>query len=291
MTESKNILITGASTGIGYEAARAFLKRGYTVYGSVRTQVDADRLSSELSSAFKPLIFDVTDDTAIDRAAQKLEAELGDSGLACLVNNAGVAIAGPILHVPMERIRHQFAVNVVGLIKVTQAFAPLLGARKNHRSQPGKILNISSISGKMGMPFIGAYVSSKHALEGLSESMRRELQLYGIDVIVIGPGPVKTPIWGKSDEKEMAPYLETDFGPALLKFQNEFVKKAVQEGFTGEYLGEKIFEIFATKNPKARYSLVPHSFKNAFLPSLLPARLLDKLVGKALGLLPKSKIV
>ena len=137
MNKSKNILITGASTGIGYDLCKTFIQARYSVYGSVRKQKDADRLLNDFGDNFHSLIFDVTDHPAIDRAADELAAELGKDGLGGLINNAGIAIGGPFAHIPIEDYRHQFEVNVIGLVKVSQAFLPLLGSRKGHQSTVG----------------------------------------------------------------------------------------------------------------------------------------------------------
>src|SRR5919202_51773 len=165
---SKTILITGVSTGIGYGAARQFIQRSYTVFGSVRAQADADRLQAELGDQFVPLLFDVTDTEAVASAVQLVTERLTDSGLGGLINNAGIAIGGPLQYQPIDVIRQHFEVNVLGLIQVTQAFLPLLGARDNHPVRPGRIQNISSVNGQIAIPFMGAYVGSKHAVEGMS---------------------------------------------------------------------------------------------------------------------------
>lgn len=286
MDKSKNILITGASTGIGYDLAKVFVKNGYTVYGSVRKKEDAERLENDLGEHFKSLIFDVTDHASVDKAAEDLTKKLGEEGLSGLINNAGVAIGGPLMDVDIEEYRYQFEVNVIGLVKVTQAFLPFLGARKEHRNTPGRIIQISSVAGKTAMPFLSPYVGSKHAVEGISTSLRRELQLFGIDVIVIGPGPIKTPIWNKGlDSSEQLKYQNSPFLPSLQIFQNVFVKSAVENGWTSEKATNIIFKIFEKNNPKARYALVPQRFKNWTLMKIIPPRVLDRLVGKKLGLL------
>ncbi|GAB3035383.1 SDR family NAD(P)-dependent oxidoreductase [Spirosoma pulveris] len=269
---SKNILITGVSTGIGYGAARHFIGRGYTVFGSVRTQPDAHRLQAELGERFVPLLFDVTDAAAVTEAARSLTERLAGSGLGGLINNAGIAIGGPLQDQPMATIRQHFEVNVLGLIQVTQAFLPLLGARNNHPVQPGRIQNISSVNGQVAIPFMGAYVGSKHAVEGLSHSLRREVRLFGIKVIIVGPGAVKTPIWGKGTD--MSPYADTPYFPAMKRFLKQ-VEAAENRGFSIEYLGERIVDIHETPSPRIRYALVPGKLVGWIIPRLLPARALD----------------
>lgn len=286
MTKSKNILITGVSSGIGYDLAKVFVKNGYTVFGSLRKQKDAERLVNSLGDQFKPLIFDVTDHAAIDASARFLQQEIGDEGLGGLINNAGVAIGGPLLDVDIEEYRYQFEVNVIGLVKVTQAFAPLLGARENHEVEPGRIIQISSVAGKTAMPFLSPYVGSKHAVEGISVSLRRELQLFGIDVIVIGPGPIQTPIWQKgAGKKEENKFQNSPFFPALQVFQNVHIRSAVKKGWTSQKASYIIFDIFKKNKPKTRYGLIPQRFMSYTLPKLIPNRLLDRIVGKKLGLL------
>ena len=189
----KSVVVTGVSTGIGHAAAKVLAQKGFHVFGSVRKEADAERLKKELGDRFTPLIFDVTDEAAIRRAAEEVRAALKGETLAGLVNNAGIAVSGPLIEVDPDDFRKQMDVNVTGPFLVTQAFAPLLGTDKSLKGEPGRIVNISSVGGIRAMPFIGPYAASKFAIEGFSEALRRELMLFGIRVVVIGPGPVKTP--------------------------------------------------------------------------------------------------
>ena len=283
---SKHILITGVSTGIGYGAAKQFIQHGYSVFGSVRTQADANRLQTELGESFTPLLFDVTDAEAIDQAARFLTDKLAGSGLGALINNAGIAIGGPIQDQPIDVFRQHFEVNVLGLVRVTQAFLPLLGAREGHPVEPGRIQNISSVNGQVAIPFMGAYVGSKHAVEGLSHSLRRELALFGIKVIIVGPGAVKTPIWGKGTD--ISRYQNTPYYPAMQWFLKQ-VESAEARGLSIDYLGRRMVEIHETPRPRVRYALVPNKLVGWTLPRLLPARAVDWLLGRVSGLkLPKS---
>lgn len=277
---SKNILITGVSTGIGYGAANSFLQRGYSVFGSVRTEEDAARLQAEWGSSFIPLLFDVTDTNAIHIAATYLTEKLAGSGLGGLINNAGIAIGGPLQYQPMAVFRQHFEVNVLGLMQVTQAFLPLLGAQDNHPVQPGRIQNISSVNGQVAIPFMGAYVGSKHAVEGLSHSLRRELSLFGIRVIIVGPGAVKTPIWRKGTD--ISPYQNTLYYPAMQWFRKQVASSEAQ-GFSVDYLGQRLVDIHETKRPAIRYALVPNKVTGWLLPQL-PNRLVDWILGRASGL-------
>ena len=273
---SKNILITGVSTGIGYGAARQFIQRGYTVFGSVRTQADADRLQAEFGDHFVPLLFDVTDADAVQASARLLTERLVGTGLGGLINNAGIALGGPLQYQPLPTIRQQFDVNVFGLLQVTQAFLPLLGAQDNHPVQPGRILNISSVNGQVAIPFMGAYVGTKHALEGLSHSLRRELAPFGIRVVIVGPGAVKTPIWGKGTD--ISPYKNTSYFPAMQRFMKR-VEAAEANGLSIDDLGERMVAIYETGRPHIRYALVPNKLLN-WTMRLLPHRALDWIMGR-----------
>lgn len=285
-TKSKNILITGASTGIGYDLTKVFLAKGYKVYGSVRKQSDAERLRNELGDAYRPLIFDVTDHDAIDIAANSLLEEIRNEGLGGLINNAGIAVGGPLMELTIDDYRKQFEVNVFGLIKVTQAFLPLLGARSQHQQLPGKIIQISSIAGDFGMPFMSAYASSKHAVEGISESLRKELLLFGIDVVVIQPGPIKTPIWEKgiSDGGEDR-FKGSVYASSLEAFQNLIQNDTVKHALEPEDVAKRIVAVFEKSNPKIRYAFVPQKLKTWILPRMLPQRLVDKVIAKKIKLI------
>ncbi|MBD2463135.1 SDR family oxidoreductase [Oscillatoria sp. FACHB-1407] len=279
------VLITGASSGIGYGAAKEFVSQGYHVFGSVRQDRDAQQLSHEMGTNFVPLCFDVTDANAIQQAADKVASMLEGKGLAGLINNAGIATSGPLIHQPLDEIRWQFEVNVIGLIAVTQAFLPLLKAQTS-RANPGRIINISSTGGKIAAPFIGAYAGSKHAVEGISHSLRRELQLHGIDVIIVAPGAVNTPIWDKESAQDVSRYTATEYAESIRAFQQYFVAQGKQ-GYSSEVVGRFIRRVFETPNPKSRYTIVRNPISNWILPALLPDRWLDKLIGRNVGLLPK----
>ena len=280
----KNIIITGASTGIGYATTKACINKGYRVLGSVRKQKDADRLSTKFGSAFIPLIFDVTNEQAIKKAADKAKEVLGGEAVHTLVNNAGIAIGGPMMHVPLSDLRRQLEVNVIGLVATTQAFLPLLGAQKDYPHTPGRIINISSVAGKLTNPFMGPYCASKHAVEAISDALRIELQLYGIDVVVVGPGVVKTPIWSKADDFDLSKYEQTDFAAAGARVK-KFMLKLSNIGFEQEDFGQMMLKIIETKQAKARYPLVHGKFKNWTLPRMIPTRTLNRIIGKKLGFL------
>jgi NAD(P)-dependent dehydrogenase (short-subunit alcohol dehydrogenase family) len=283
----KAILVTGASSGIGYGVVKEFAACGYQVFGSVRKEDDARRLTREIGSNFTPLLFDVTDSKALQNATQQVAQMVGRNGLVGLVNNAGIATSGPLIYQPIDEIRWQFEVNVIAPIALIQAFLPLLQARRSSTSRPSRIINISSVGGKIAAPFIGAYVGSKHAIEGISHSLRRELQLHDIDVVIVAPGAVNTPIWDKESAQDMSRYTTTEYAKPLQAFQR-YITGLGKAGYSSEYVARLIRRVFELQKPKARYAIVPNPIFNWILPLAMPDRWLDKTIGRNLGLLPKQ---
>ncbi|GAK44947.1 short-chain dehydrogenase/reductase SDR [Tepidicaulis marinus] len=284
----KSVVITGVSTGIGRGATRVLTQKGFHVFGSVRKEADAEALKAEFGDKVTPLIFDVCDEAAIRRAADQVRAALKGETLAGLVNNAGIAVSGPLLELDVEEMRRQMEINVTGPFLVTQAFAPLLGADPTLKGAPGRIVNISSAAGVRAMPFLGPYSASKFAIEGYSEALRREMMLFGIDVVIIGPGPVKTAIWDKAEEIDITPYSNSPYLPILQKFQKMFIGQG-RNGLSAEKLGALIHEALTTPKPKTRYAAVKGRFVEKLVTALLPRRALDKLIAKQLGLTPAAK--
>jgi NAD(P)-dependent dehydrogenase (short-subunit alcohol dehydrogenase family) len=269
--KSKFILITGTSTGLGYGIAKELINRGYSVFGSVRKQEDGDRVKSELGDQFIPLIFDVTDQPAIDKAVETVKARLNGQGLGALINNSGISVSGPIEHLDIERVKQNFDVNVLGIFRVTKAFLHLLGTQLNHPSAPGRILNMSSIAGKMAPPYMAPYVGSKHAVEGVSHCLRRELLPFGIEVVIIGPGAVQTPIWDKGNLDE---YKTTRYIKWMARFFGYFVSRGKQ-GIPLDVFSNRVADILETEKPKTRYTIIKSKFKRWTLPLMLPDRLVD----------------
>jgi len=280
----KSVVVTGASTGIGWATAKLLLDRGFRVFGSVRKQADADRLRAEFGANFTPLLFDVTDEAAVLAAAREVRAALNGEKLAGLVNNAGIAVAGPVLGLAADEFRRQMDVNVIGPIIATQAFAPLLGADRSLKGPPGRIVMISSVAGKNGNPLTSAYSASKHAIEGFSEGLRRELMLFGIDVIIVAPGAVKTPIWSKAEELDISPYKNSPYFAAL-QGMRKFMLQLGEMGLPAEKIAERIFEALTSASPKVRYQIVPDPMRH-FMVAVLPKRMVDKIIAKRVGLMP-----
>jgi NAD(P)-dependent dehydrogenase (short-subunit alcohol dehydrogenase family) len=200
-----------------------------------------------------------------------------------LVNNAGIAVPGSLMHLPTDDFRHQLEVNLVGVLIVTKAFLPLLGADRSLHGDPGRIINISSVGGKAGGPFLGAYVASKHGLEGFSESLRRELMLYGIDVIIVGPGSVATPIWDKAEQVDITKYAGADYVEAARRLQQYMVRNG-RNGLPAEKVGEVVWQALTTPKPRVRYAVVTGNPIRRLIQTLLPKRLIDRFIARNLGL-------
>jgi len=282
----KKIVLTGVSSGIGYSTAKILCNSGYLVYGSVRKEADAKKTKDDFGENFTPLIFDVTNTKSIQENAELVKNELKPGEvLSGLVNNAGVAMGGPVSLIDTDIFRKQFEVNFFGLIEVTKTFLPMLGAVKNSTVQ-GKIINISSVAGRNANPFVAPYSASKFAVEGFSDALRRELLLYGVDVILVEPGPIKTAIWDKVPDQENNEFTGTDYEPALRKFYTFFIEMG-KKGLDADIIGNKVKDILQNPSSKTRYVITPNRFAHFTLPNLLPDRMFDKLIGKNLGLLKK----
>src|ERR1700724_1482306 len=267
----KKVVITGVSTGIGYASVTVLLQRGFRVFGSVRTSEDAGRLQKEFGHLFVPLLFDVTDESAVRAEAARVSQMLGTDTLDGLVNNAGIEVAGPLAHLTTDQFRHQLEVNLLGPFVVTKAFLPLLGTDPARKGSPGRIVNISSTSARIAGPFSGAYAASKFGLEGYSESLRRELILFGIDVVIIRPGAIVTPIWQKSNTGLTERFGETPFREALARFE-QYAAKEGATGFPAAVIGNAVYHALTAKNPKATYAVVPNRLTNWIIPQLIPMR-------------------
>src|SRR6202044_4272377 len=203
MANSKDVVVTGVSTGIGWGTTKVLVSKGFRVFGSVRKQADADRLEKEFGEGFVPLIMDVTDAGAVHQAAQKVGSMIGDKNLVGLVNNAGIVVSGPLLYLRPSEYRRQLEVNMVSPLVVIQAFASLLGTDKKRQGPAGRIVNITSSGAKVPIPLLGAYSASKCGLEGMSDVLRLELILFGIDLIMIEPGFFNTTMYDKAEKEAL----------------------------------------------------------------------------------------
>jgi NAD(P)-dependent dehydrogenase (short-subunit alcohol dehydrogenase family) len=277
MTESsrRSVLVTGASTGIGRATALYLEARGFSVFASVRREEDARGLGGAT-----PVILDVTDGKSIRAASESVGRALGNEGLSGLVNNAGIAISGPLEFLEMSEIRRQFEVNLFGQIAVTQAFLPLL-----RRAKGGRIVNMSSISGRIAAPFLGPYSMSKFALESFSDALRRELDPFGISVSVVEPGAIQTPIWEKGVEssKEWVarmPAQALELYGERIEFLRNRALKMNETGAGAETVAEAVHDALVSERPRTRYLVGSDAKLTAKLAWLLPDRALDRLLRK-----------
>ena len=274
---NKSILITGCSTGIGAALVLEYLKQGFIVFGSIRDKKMEPLLKKKYGNNFIPLVFDVTNYSQISKAYKKVKLKLRGANLGILINNAGIAQLGPVEHISSEEFDLHLRTMVLGAFNCVQIFLPLLGTE--NRLTPGKVINISSGGGSIGQPFMASYCSSKHALEGFSESLRRELLIYGIKVIIIAPRAFKTAIWEKSNvDKRASDFRKTEYSQAFNKFTG-FIKDASREGQDVKVLARKIYKISTLTKPKVKYSMGPSGLQ-FFLIRTLPKKLIDKILGK-----------
>lgn len=282
-TAQPTAVITGASTGIGRATVKVLTNNGFHVFAGVRKQADADALKTEFGDAVTPLIMDVVDAAALARGAEAVRTALGGRTLTGLFCNAGVGAGGPVLHQPIEEWEQVFDVNVIGVVKTVQAFGPLLGADPDLKGAPGRIVMTSSVGGELGAPFLAPYTASKHAVEGLAKSLRRELLLYSIDVIVVGPGAVVTPIWDKAEQIDEERYANTGYFQIMKGFQEYFITHG-RKGYPPEKVGEVVLTALTAPKPKARYAVVKGRLENWSIPRRLPTRWLDAIMASRLGL-------
>lgn len=281
-------VITGASTGIGLATAAHLAERGWRLFGNVRTEAAADRLAGALGPAVTPLIFDLRDGEAIRTAAGQVGDLLQGRRLDALINNAGIAHFGPLAVQPIDDWQAQLDVNLTGTLRVVQAFLPLLGSAPGRTGPPGRIVNISSVSGRVTLPFTSGYAASKHGLEALSDAMRRELAIYGIRTVVIQPGAVRTPIWSKIDRPEDARLAGSDFEGLYARFKAAFAA-AGEAALPPERFAALIHKVLTIRDPRPRYALMRGRLIHWTLPRLIGDRALDRLLIRALGLAPRSR--
>lgn len=280
MSEVKTAVITGVSTGIGFSTAKVLLANGFRVFGSVRRQKDADRVVAELGDGFEALLFDVTNEAAVHAGANLVREKLAGNTLTGLVNNAGIGIGGPLLHLPVDEFRTQLEVNLTGVLISTQAFAPLLGADRTLNGGPGRIANMGSVGGRNAYPFMAPYHTSKFGLEGFNESLRRELMLYDIKVALIAPASIATPIWDKAEHYDFSAYTDTEYGGIL----DDFVEQMVAiggAGLPGERVGEVVLHALTAPKPKIRYVIAGRPWE-VFLTEKLPRRWVDRIIARRL---------
>jgi NAD(P)-dependent dehydrogenase (short-subunit alcohol dehydrogenase family) len=270
----KNVLVTGTSTGIGHSTALELARRGWRVFAGVRKEADGDALKREAEGEVHIVLLDVADEASIDSAAALLAEQTGGK-LHGLVNNAGVYLGGPLELMRPEEIRKTLDVNVTGLLLLTRACLPLL------RAAQGRIVNISSISGLIAMPGVSVYAASKHAVEAVTDALRVELQPFGIKVVAVEPGGVKTPIWDKGAKRDAA--AREDRGTAETRELYAPIVRLLEKlnakpgGLPPEALAEVVTEALESAKPKNRY-LVGKDAKALKMLTRLPDGLRDKAI-------------
>ena len=282
-TKPRSVVITGASTGIGAACARRLDAEGFRVFAGVRKEADGEALRAKTSERLTPILVDVTEETQIDRAAAQVAETVGEDGLQGLVNNAGIAVAGPLEFVPVSELRRQLEVNVLGVVAVTQAFLPML------RQGRGRVVNMGSVSGRLAMPFLGPYAASKFALEALSDALRPELRAWGIKVALIEPGVIATPLWQKSKDagetlsEQMPEECHRLYGAALDKLRAT-VNRMEKIGVPADKVADVVLHALTARRPKTRYLVGGGARLQTHLGGLLPDRMRDWLVLRAMGI-------
>lgn len=277
MRELPSVLITGASTGIGATCARILDQLGYRVFAGVRKSSDGDRLRDGASERLQPILLDVTSAADIARAVESITAAVGDGGLSGVINNAGIAVGGPLEYIGADDLRRQFEVNVVGLHAVTVACLPLV------RRSRGRIIHVGSIAGLIASPFAGPYSASKHAVEALADSLRLELAPEQIHVALIEPGQIRTPIWDKG-RGEFATLKERMPEPGLARYQSRLnvlkwiVERAPRHASEPEQVAAAVLHALEAETPRTRYVVGRDARFRLWLTRLLPTRLMDAVV-------------
>ncbi|MFI1739948.1 SDR family NAD(P)-dependent oxidoreductase [Streptomyces sioyaensis] len=285
------VLVTGASSGLGEATALALADAGFTVYAGVRSAAAAQRIARR-SRAIRPLSLDVTSTESVAAACKEVRERMDGAGLHGLVNNAGICVSAPLECVPLDDLRAELEVNLIGTVAVIQAFLPLLRTRSAATppgNSAGRIVNISSGIGRVAAPFLGPYAASQFAKEGVSDALRRELALLSVSVSVVEPGAVMTPIWSKVAEVarralDSAPAEVADCYRARFE---QFV--ALNEGRAKasrtrpEDIARAVGHAMTARRPRTRYRVGPDAWGAAVAARLLPDRALDSVIRRQLA--------
>jgi NAD(P)-dependent dehydrogenase (short-subunit alcohol dehydrogenase family) len=274
------VVITGSSTGIGRACALRLDRAGFRVFAGVRRQEDGEALRSEASPRLEPLILDVVERGQIDAAAERLREATGGR-VAGLVNNAGVVVPGAVEAVPLDDLRHQLEVNVVGQVAVTQAFLGMIRAAR------GRVAFMSSVGGRGGLPFLSAYNASKAAISSVADSLRQEMRPFGVEVSIVEPGAIATPFWGKGEEQ--APQIKRAMSDELVRAYGERIDqvqalsaKTAARAQSPDTVAEAVEHALTAARPKARYLVGLDAKVQGRAMWLLPSRLFDRVVAREL---------
>lgn len=277
------VLITGASTGIGRTTAQHLDSLGFNVFAGVRKQADADSLRAQASERLTPVIIDVTDEASIESAVAEVKSAVGERGLVGLFNNAGIGVGGPLEFVPVEELRRQMEVNLIGQVAVTQVCLPLL------RAGQGRIVFTGSIGGRVASPMLGPYSASKFALEAVTDSLRLELQPWDIWVSILEPGMIATDIWekGTTDISEARERLGEDgerlYGDALNSYEKRFMDRGARDGIPPEKVAKAVEHALTAKRPRTRYLVGADAKIMARAKRLLSDRAFGRIAARMLG--------
>jgi NAD(P)-dependent dehydrogenase (short-subunit alcohol dehydrogenase family) len=279
--EASNVVVTGASTGIGAACAQHLDQRGFRVFATVRSQPDADRVAALGSSRLEPLFLDVTDPESIEAAVRSVDSALSGAPLAGLVNNAGVSVDVPLECVEIGALRRQLEVNAIAPVAVTQGFLPLL------RRAQGRVVNVSSINGRVASPFSGPYCMSKFALEAFTDCLRQELADWGMHVAAVEPGAIDTPIWEKgraadwsSEATARALELYGEGYRAFRRFEEQNAVGAV----SCDAVSQAILHALTARRPRTRYLIGRDARLYGGLARIFPDRVVDWITRKVMGL-------
>jgi len=279
----KSALITGASTGIGRATALRLDGEGWRVFAGVRRKEDGVSLQTVASKRLAPVQLDVTEPEQIAAAIERIGSQVDPAGLDGLVNNAGVAVMGPLETLPIEDFRRQIEVNLTAQVAVTQAALPLI------RTSRGRVVFVSSIGGRTALPFGGPYHASKFGIEAVTDCLRQELRPWGIEVAAIEPGSIDTPIWERGESAAdaiaaRAPRSQQElYGEAIENFRGA-VRRTAERGIAPEKVAAAISHALSARRPRARYLVGADARGQALAWSLLPTRLRDRLVARTMGL-------
>jgi NAD(P)-dependent dehydrogenase (short-subunit alcohol dehydrogenase family) len=277
----KSVVITGASTGIGRASALRMNSEGWRVFAGVRREEDAMALREAGSERLVPLMLDITDSGQIAAAVEQVEEAVGDAGLDGLVNNAGIGVFGPLETLPIDDLRRQIEVNLIAQVAVTQAMLPLI------RRATGRVVFVSSVGGRIALPFGGAYHASKYGIEAVADSMRQELRPWEIEVAAIEPGSIDTAIWerGERTAEEIAtrtPATQEElYGETIERFRAA-VQRTAARGISPERVAKAIAHALTARRPRTRYLVGLDARGQAFLSWLLPDRLRDRVVARVM---------
>jgi NAD(P)-dependent dehydrogenase (short-subunit alcohol dehydrogenase family) len=278
---SGGVVVTGASTGIGRACALHLDRLGFRVFGGVRRPEDAESLRGEATGALEPIILDITSADSIAAAAARVPEVLGDEPLRGLVNNAGIAISGPVEFLPIDELRKQLEVNFIGHVAVTQAFLPQL------RRSGGRVVNIGSVGGEVALPFLGPYAASKFAMEGFTDSLRREVSRLGVSVSIVRPGAIQSAIWERgnaaADEMIVAlpPEAMSVYGDGV-RAARAAAEQRAREAAPAQDVADVVEHALTADKPKTRYLVGATARRMIAIKRLLPDRLFDRLVARAM---------